>query len=165
MIDMANSPNEVSEAALIDIRQFLESAEAAFRKTQALHFYPKQGQTRELKEIINKLNNFLHDIEHDDIIPSRLDALEQFSVKQLIPAFEELAIPQVALRRRMNNLRKDMFRRMKHGRGMISFLWKFPVVVTYEVAIGIIYMITTIRQRPPSISELQKQANDESFSS
>lgn len=137
-----------TEDAWNDILAFFQIADEAFK---AIHG-SKDAVGRHAKlieEMILEMARFRKEYQGGALTLSRLDVLESFATQRLIPGFEDIAVPYVARRRRMNALRNDMIQRLKKGRGWRSIWWKFPLVLSYEVIFGLYYGVLTARQRPP----------------
>lgn len=150
------------EAFTADMQAFLQAAGDAFQQLQTSDAFRKHRKVPFIKEILQEIETLRQELDKGLIEPSRMEQFEDFTKKRLIPAYEEMAIPHVARRRRMNSLRTEMFQKIKRGRGWLSLWWKLPLVLMYELFFGIYHGLIIARQRPPLAVEQDLRPVEES---
>lgn len=118
--------NDMLTASAVKLRTLVES-----RRDLSIH------ARRRLLQLSQEIESYVADMAKQ--VPSRQELMraQEFVRERVIARYEELAFRYVAKRRRFNEYRHDLVRRLKAGRIAVADLVRAPAALAFEVVLAL----------------------------
>lgn len=132
--------------AVEEIRAMLRSASAKLQKLSDLPSSISHPVRRRLRRQAREIDSYLRGLEVPKPSWQQVVKAEEYVSKRLLSGYEELAIRYVAKRRRFNEYREELLRRVKSGRIMTMNVGRIPLAIAFELTLGMRFVCTAFFQ-------------------